>query len=78
MGSDLTVVFDNKVQEIFMFWANEVVQEFLTNKDECQEWHRSLSAGDLSRDLAVTAEHDGCIYFLLFMLQYSPFAIGLV
>ncbi|RZB60656.1 Nuclear intron maturase 3, mitochondrial isoform B [Glycine soja] len=37
---------ENQVREIFRSWADEVVQEFLGNIDECQEWHRSLSAGD--------------------------------
>ncbi|XP_027365690.1 nuclear intron maturase 3, mitochondrial isoform X2 [Abrus precatorius] len=37
---------ENEVREIFRSWADEVVQEFLGNVDECQEWHRSLSAGD--------------------------------
>lgn len=37
---------ENEVREIFKSWADEVVQEFLRNVDECQEWHRSLSAGD--------------------------------
>ncbi|KAK7344993.1 hypothetical protein VNO77_15321 [Canavalia gladiata] len=37
---------ENEVREIFRSWADEVVHEFLGNIDECQEWHRSLSAGD--------------------------------
>ncbi|KAK7299926.1 hypothetical protein RJT34_10755 [Clitoria ternatea] len=37
---------ENEVREIFRSWADEVVQDFLGNVDECQEWHRSLSAGD--------------------------------
>lgn len=37
---------ENEVREIFKSWADEVVQEFLRNIDECREWHRSLSAGD--------------------------------
>ncbi|XP_061345046.1 nuclear intron maturase 3, mitochondrial [Gastrolobium bilobum] len=37
---------EDEAREIFNSWANEVVQEFLSNIDECQEWHRSLSAGD--------------------------------
>ncbi|KAK7266718.1 hypothetical protein RIF29_19369 [Crotalaria pallida] len=37
---------ENEVREIFKSWADEVAQEFLGNIDECQEWHRSLSAGD--------------------------------
>ncbi|CAJ1948258.1 unnamed protein product [Sphenostylis stenocarpa] len=37
---------EDQVQKIFRSWADEVVQEFLGNIDECQEWHRSLSAGD--------------------------------
>ncbi|CAJ1962499.1 unnamed protein product [Sphenostylis stenocarpa] len=37
---------EDQVQKIFRSWADEVVQELLGNIDECQEWHRSLSAGD--------------------------------
>ncbi|CAK8562265.1 unnamed protein product [Lathyrus sativus] len=37
---------ENEVREIFKSWADEVVQEFLGSVDECQEWHRSLTAGD--------------------------------
>ncbi|XP_019428696.1 PREDICTED: uncharacterized protein LOC109336509 [Lupinus angustifolius] len=37
---------ENEIREIFKSWADEVVQEFLVNIDECQEWHRSLTAGD--------------------------------
>ncbi|KAF7819078.1 nuclear intron maturase 3, mitochondrial-like [Senna tora] len=37
---------ENEVREIFKAWADEVVQEFLGKIDECQEWHRKLSAGD--------------------------------
>ncbi|KAL1323184.1 hypothetical protein HN51_068248 [Arachis hypogaea] len=37
---------ENEVREIFKSWADEVVQEFLDNIDECQEWHRKLSGGD--------------------------------
>nr|KYP31961.1 hypothetical protein KK1_047467 [Cajanus cajan] len=37
---------EKEVREIFRSWADEVVQEFLGSIDECQEWHRSLSAGD--------------------------------
>ncbi|XP_047153014.1 nuclear intron maturase 3, mitochondrial-like [Vigna umbellata] len=37
---------ESEVRDIFRSWADEVVQEFLGNIDECQEWHRSLSAGD--------------------------------
>ncbi|KAJ1382124.1 Reverse transcriptase domain [Sesbania bispinosa] len=37
---------ENEVREIFKSWADEVVQQFLGNIDECQEWHRSLTAGD--------------------------------
>lgn len=37
---------ENEVREIVKSWADEVVLEFLGNVDECQEWHRSLTAGD--------------------------------
>ncbi|KAL2347938.1 hypothetical protein Fmac_001938 [Flemingia macrophylla] len=37
---------ESEVREIFRSWANEVVLEFLGDIDECQEWHRCLSAGD--------------------------------
>ncbi|XP_012575420.2 nuclear intron maturase 3, mitochondrial [Cicer arietinum] len=37
---------ENEVREIFKSWADDVVQEFLGSVDECQEWHRSLTAGD--------------------------------
>ncbi|CAI8583895.1 unnamed protein product [Vicia faba] len=37
---------ENEVWEIFKSWADEVAQEFLGSVDECQEWHRSLTAGD--------------------------------
>ncbi|CAJ2673368.1 unnamed protein product [Trifolium pratense] len=37
---------ENEVREIFKSWGDEVVQEFLGSVDECQEWHRSLTAGD--------------------------------
>lgn len=36
---------ENEVRDIFKSWADEVVQEFLGNVDECQEWHRWLSGG---------------------------------
>lgn len=37
---------ENEVREIFKSWADEIVQEFLGNIEECREWHRKLSAGD--------------------------------
>ncbi|KAI4332734.1 hypothetical protein L6164_017618 [Bauhinia variegata] len=37
---------ENEVREIFRTWAHEVVQEFLGSIDECEEWHRMLTAGD--------------------------------
>ncbi|XP_058748974.1 nuclear intron maturase 3, mitochondrial [Vicia villosa] len=37
---------EKEVREIFKSWADEVAQEFLGSVDECQEWHRSLTAGD--------------------------------
>ena len=45
-GFKLELSIENEVREIFKSWADEVVQEFLGNIDECQEWHRRLSAGD--------------------------------
>ncbi|XP_028766654.1 LOW QUALITY PROTEIN: nuclear intron maturase 3, mitochondrial-like [Neltuma alba] len=45
-GFKIEFNIEKEVREIFKSWADEVVQEFLGNIDECREWHRMLSAGD--------------------------------
>lgn len=37
---------ENEVREIFRGWADDVVAEFLQNREECWSWHRMLSYGD--------------------------------
>lgn len=45
-GFKFEINIETQVREIFRTWAEEVVQDFFENTEECLNWHRMLTRGD--------------------------------